>query len=147
MTAQAPAARLYTPDILALAVSLSGYPFDPAMPLSGEVRSRTCGSVLSISIAADADGAIERFGMNVRACAIGQAAAAIFAKGACGATPDRVAEALTNIEAWLAGKAARPAWPGLDAIDAAAAYPARHGAILLPWKAAQAALGKPLTAG
>jgi len=33
-----------------------------------------------------------------------------------------------------------PDWPGLDAIEAARAFPGRHGAMLLPWQAALAAL-------
>ena len=32
------------------------------------------------------------------------------------------------------------AWPDLDLVAPAVAYPARHGAMLLPWKAALAAL-------
>jgi hypothetical protein len=49
--------------------------------------------------------------------------------------------ALAGIEAWLStADAPLPDWPGLSAIAAARSYPARHGAILLPWKAAMAAL-------
>jgi hypothetical protein len=33
-----------------------------------------------------------------------------------------------------------PDWPGVEAIAAARDYPARHGAIMLPWTAARDAL-------
>lgn len=147
MTGPVRSAQLYTPEILSLAVSLSSHPFDPLMELTGEARSRTCGSVVAVSIEPGADGVIDRFGLNVRACAIGQAAAAIFAKNAAGLTSAQVAKSARGIEAWLAGQSARPVWPGLEMLEPAAAYPARHAAILLPWKAAQAALGKPGGAG
>jgi len=42
--------------------------------------------------------------------------------------------------AWLGGAGQMPDWPGLAAIAAARDYPARHGAILLPWRAALDAL-------
>lgn len=146
MTAPTPSAKLYTPDILTLAIALADFPFDPVMPCSGEARSRTCGSTLALSCAVDAHGKIEALGMNVSACAIGQAAAAIFARGATGHDIVALTDVATEIGQWLARRGARPEWPGLGLLDAAAAYPARHGAILLPWNAAIAALGKAETA-
>lgn len=80
-------------------------------------------------------------GLKVHACAIGQAAAALFAVSAQGKTRNEIAAAEGELSAWLIDdSAAVPAWPGLETIAAARAYPARHGAILLSWKAALAAL-------
>ena len=90
---------------------------------------------------------IERLGMTVRACAVGQASAAIFARSAEGRAVGDIEEALLQLEVWLAGKGPLPAWPGLVAIEPARAYPARHGAMLLPWKAALAALSSTAPAG
>ena len=42
--------------------------------------------------------------------------------------------------AWLAGGGTMPDWPGLDRLSAAREFPARHGAIMLPWNAALDAL-------
>lgn len=133
------AATLYTPQVLALATSLARYPLGEDLPLRGSARSPTCGSTIELGLALDSHGAIERVGLRAHACAIGQAAAAIFAEGAAGrdAMATRTAEAA--IAAWLAG-GPLPDWPDFEAISAALAYPARHGAILLPWKAALAAL-------
>lgn len=131
---------LYTPEILGLAVGLADYPADAALPLSGSARSKSCGSSLTMQLATDAAGHIMRLGIATHACAIGQASAMIFAQAAPGRTTGDIAATETAITAWLAGEGALPAWPGLASIAPAAAYPARHGAILLPWRAALSAL-------
>jgi NifU-like protein involved in Fe-S cluster formation len=136
----AAAERLYTPELLALAVELAEWPPIETAALHGEVRSPTCGSTLAMDLAADGEGRIERLGMRVRACAVGQASAAIFARRARGLGEREIALALAKLEAWLDDQGPAPPWPGLNLIAAARDYPARHGAMLLPWKAALAAL-------
>lgn len=132
--------KLYTPDVLALATDLARWPLDPAMPLQGRARSQSCGSVLAMSITPDAAGAIAALGLSAQACAIGQASAAIFARQAIGQTRESLAGSLAALEAWLRAGGIMPEWPGLEAIAAAKDYPARHGAVLLPWKSALDAL-------
>lgn len=134
------ATRLYSPEVLALATSLANFAMEPDLPLVGSARSPACGSSLQIGLSLDPSGAIQRIGLRVQACAIGQAAAAIFASGASGATRVGVVDALTAMQNWLAGNDPMPGWPGLGAIAPARDYPARHGAMLLPWKAALEAL-------
>ncbi len=141
------AARLYTPELLALAVDLARWPRLGDASLHGEARSPTCGSTLAMDLDVDDAGRIERFGLAVRACAVGQAAAAIFAHEAHGRSIDDIAQALGELESWLTGDGPLPAWPGLAPIAPARAYPARHGAMLLPWKAALGALSSIAPAG
>lgn len=131
---------LYSPEILAAAVRLADYPLDPTLPLAGEARSRSCGSTLAIRLATDADGRIAAAGCRAKACAVGQAAASLFLDHAPGQSPQGLAEARDGLAVWLAGAGAAPDWPGIDLLDPARAYPARHGAILLAWDAALAAL-------
>ncbi|MDE2403383.1 MAG: iron-sulfur cluster assembly scaffold protein [Sphingomonadales bacterium] len=131
---------LYTPEVLALATGLAAYPLVDDLPLRGEARSRSCGSVLAIGLERDAAGRIARLGLRAQACAIGQAAAAIFAAQAIGRDAAAIAGAEAAIGGWLDGAGAMPDWPGLGAIAAARDYPARHGAILLAWRAALSAL-------
>jgi NifU-like protein involved in Fe-S cluster formation len=133
-------AALYTPDLLGMAVSLADYPLDPALPHTGIARSRTCGGTVTLACSTDAVGAIAAVGVRAAACAVGQAAAAIFAQGAAGRDRADIAKARDELLGWLAGERAAPDWPGLDQLDAARAYPARHGAIPLAWEAALAAL-------
>lgn len=139
--------KLYTPELLGLAVALADYPADPSLPLHGEARSKSCGSTLAADIAVDGEGRIAALGLRVRACAVGQAAAAIFARAAQDRTLDDIDKAHAALTAWLAGAEAMPDWPGLAAIAPARAFPARHGAIMLPWTAARDALSSPTPSG
>lgn len=141
------AAKLYTPELLALAVELAKWPRLGDAELHGEARSPTCGSTLAMDLALGEAGRIERLGMAVRACAVGQASAAIFAHAAQDRAAEDIAHTLSQLEAWLTGDGPLPDWPGLAPIEPARAYPARHGAMLLPWKAALAALSSTATAG
>lgn len=133
-------ARLYTPEVLGLATALARYPLDDGLRLRGQARSQTCGSSIELGCDLDAQDRISRIGLRAHACAIGQAAAAIFCQGAEGRTRAELAEAWRAIEAWLGGEAELPAWPGFASIAAAREFPARHGAITLAWKAGIEAL-------
>src|SRR5690606_27462852 len=128
-------------ELLALAVDLARWPRLREAPLSGDARSPTCGSTLAMDLALARNGRIAGLGMAVRACAVGQASAAIFARHAEGLSEAEVAETLQQVEAWLTDGGTRPDWPQIQLIERAREYPARHGAILLPWKAAMAAFG------
>lgn len=132
--------KLYTPEVLALATQLASMPIDPAMPHQGNARSASCGSTLTMSLATDGQGLISGVGISAQACAIGQSSAAIFANSAIGRSRDDIVASLAAIESWLRGEGALPDWPGLATLAAARGYPARHGALLLPWKAALEAL-------
>lgn len=136
----ASATALYTPHVLNLATSLVQWPWDAELPLQGEARSSTCGSRVAVGLGLARNGTIERIGLRVHACAIGQASAAIFAASAPGLTRAALTVSEQAVTRWLAGEAPLPAWPGLSQIAAARDYSARHGAILLGWKAALAAL-------
>lgn len=131
---------LYSPEILAAAVGLAAFPFDDALPLHGEARSRSCGSSLRIGLSLDGQGCIARIGCRAQACAVGQAAAQVFASAAPGRSADDIAAARIALAQWLTGEEAAPEWPGIALLNPARGYPARHGAILLAWDAALAAL-------
>lgn len=135
------ATKLYSPALLGLATGLARYPLGDNLPLRAEARSRSCGSVIAIGLALDDGGRIGRIGMRVSACAIGQASAALLAEGGLGADPANLRAATDALGAWLAGEGDLPGWPApLDPLAPALAHPGRHGALLLPWKAAVEAL-------
>lgn len=139
-------AVLYTPEILALAVELSRYPLTNDFAVSGDAHSRVCGSRVSMGMNVDMSGRIVEIGARVSACALGQAAAAVFLRFSKGQNAPALARALDATERWLAGGEQVPDWPGIAALAAARGYPARHPAILLPWKAALAALSNRVVA-
>lgn len=133
-------APLYTIEILRLASSLP----DPArlerVDGSAQLRSPTCGSTVHIELQLDDDHRVIAVSQQVRACAFGQATAALVAKHAPGRTPDEVAEALAALNEWLDGSRDDPGGWGLDALAPARSRTSRHGAILLPLRALLAAI-------
>ena len=146
MTARA-AAKLYSPALLGLATGLAQYPLSADLPRRAEARSRSCGSVITIGLALGDDGRIARIGMQISACAIGQASAAVLAQGIIGVDRAAVHAAADGLAAWLAGEDDLPDWPGIDALTPAHDHPGRHGALMLPWKAACLALSSAATGG
>jgi NifU-like protein involved in Fe-S cluster formation len=145
MTARA-TSKLYTPDVLALTTALAAFPLVDALPLRAEARSRTCGSSIALGLALDAQGLVSEVGMTVSACAIGQASAALLAQSVTGRAPGHITRTAEALEDWLAGGDELPDWPGIAALAAARDHPGRHGALLLPWKAACEALSQGVAA-
>jgi NifU-like protein involved in Fe-S cluster formation len=139
--------RLYTPSVLALATGLAAFPLDDRLPLRAEARSRTCGSEIILGLELTPSGRIVRVGLQVRACALGQASAALLAQDARDRAAEDVALTLHGLEAWLEGAGDMPDWPDLALLAPARDHPARHGALLLPWKAASKALSCGAAAG
>jgi len=137
-------ATLYTPAVLAAATGLAAWPWNDAAPFVGDARSRTCGSTITLGLTLDAAGGVAAIGIRAHACAIGQASASAFAAGATGQTRHDIANARAQLGAWLAGEGELSAllgqWPGLAIIEPARALSSRHGAIVLAWDAALAAL-------
>lgn len=131
---------LYTPDVLALAVELARFPWKEDLPLKGEARSKSCGSTIALGLRLDGQGVITEVAVRSQACAIGQAAAAIFAQAVVGMNGAAVHDAGKALAGWLAGDEDLPDWPGISRIAAARDYPARHGAVMLPWNAAMQVL-------
>ena len=146
MTAR-PAAKLYSPALLGLATELAEFPLQDTLPLRAEARSRSCGSVIALGLALAENGRVGQIGMRVSACAIGQASAALLARSALGADPARIVDATATLTTWLAGEGGLPDWPGLDVLSPALPHPGRHGALLLPWKAACEALSSGVKQG
>ena len=140
------AAKLYTPDLLAATLELAHYPPLECAQLHGDARSSTCGSTLAMDLSLDEDGIIGRIGLAVRACAVGQASAAVFARHATGRGEGEILTMAERFCAWLEDEAPMPDWPDIALIVPAKAFPARHGAMLLPWNAAKAALSPRLGA-
>jgi NifU-like protein involved in Fe-S cluster formation len=132
---------LYTIEILRLAASIPH--LSPLQHAQGraEVRSPTCGSMVTAQVVLDHDGRVVEFGQQVEACAFGQASAAILGARAIGRSDVEVEQALADLAAWLEGSRDVPGpWPDLSALAPARNRRARHGAILLPFRALLAAI-------
>lgn len=128
--------KLYTKDILRLAADIPLLERLDAPGHSVTKVSPICGSRVKVD-ASITNGAVERFGQEVRACALGQASAAILGQSVIGqpiASFPALAEAL---RAFLKGDAPAPdaPWDGLAIFAPAKAHKGRHASILLPFEA------------
>ena len=131
---------LYSRDILRLAAAIPHLGRLDEPQGSAERSSKICGSRVAVDVALDGEGRIATLGLEVKACALGQASAALMAAQADGRTQGEIEEARDALAAYLAGTSADAgAWPGLAVFAPARAFPARHAAILLPFEAAAAA--------
>ena len=130
-------APLYTRDILRLAASIPHLGRLADAQASAERRAPVCGSRVTVDLALDETGRVAVLGQEVNACALGQASAAVMGRHVIGRTRMEIAAARDALAAFLAGERDDPGdWPGIGALAAARDYPARHGAILLPFEAA-----------
>jgi len=132
---------LYTTEILRLAASLSEPRDLDREDGRAELRSPTCGSRVAMIVQLDEERKVEAISLKVHACAFGQASAALIERHARGRTHNEVADALVALSRWLADEHADEVdWPGLAALEPARPRKARHGAILLPFRALLAAI-------
>ncbi|HEY9092079.1 iron-sulfur cluster assembly scaffold protein [Parasphingorhabdus sp.] len=131
---------LYTRDILRLAVSIPHQSRLDKPDGTAEVRSRTCGSRVAADIIVSEDGRITDLGIEVNACALGQASTAILAAEAIGKSAEEIAAAREHLAGYLAGAEAQPgSWDNMEHLCAARDHPGRHAAIILPYDAILAA--------
>lgn len=134
---------LYSLDVLRMAARVAEFPPLADAPLREERRSPTCGSRVTVTLALAPDGTVETIGLDAKACALGQAAAAIMARGAAGKSAAELAAATEAWRAYLAGESETlPDWGELELLAAGRDYPARHPSMRLAFEAASAALAK-----
>ena len=131
---------LYTTEILRLASSLPEPQQLERVDSSAEERSPTCGSRIRVELQLDEERCVAALSQEVHACAFGQASAALVAAGARGRGYDEVASGLVQLSAWLGGEPADGLWRGFEALEPARSRPARHAAILLPFRALLSAM-------
>ncbi|HZV17176.1 MAG TPA: iron-sulfur cluster assembly scaffold protein [Sphingobium sp.] len=143
--ARATGETLYSIDVLRMAASVADFPPLAAADAVEERRSPTCGSRMTVSLRLDDAGRVAAIGLDAKACALGQAAAAILAHGAIGADQASIEQASEAWRAYLAGESdAMPDWPELALLAAGRDYPARHPSMRLAFEAATGAFADAL---
>lgn len=126
---------LYNQQILRLATSIPHAERLVDPQATSEKRSPVCGSRVTVDVAL-AGGRVAALGQEVRACALGQASAALMGSHAIGRSPAELAEARDVLAAFLAGERDDPgAWPGLELFVPARPHKARHASIRLAFEA------------
>ncbi len=138
---------LYTARILKLAANMPRAGRLAAPDASSEKVSRLCGSRVLVDLRMDGD-RVADFAQDVKACALGQAAAAVLGENVIGASLDEIETARDQLRAML--KAGGPAPEGrfvdLEVLEPVKDYPARHASTLLAFEAAAEAARAALSA-
>ena len=135
--------KLYSTRILALAADI---------PLRGQLeapdarikrRSPLCGSTVSVELSIE-DGRISEFAQDVKACALGQAAAAVVGAAVIGRTRAEIEAARDQLRAMLKSDGAVPDAPfdGLEVLLPAKDYKNRHASIMLALEATAEAMSE-----
>lgn len=132
--------KLYSTRILALAADIPHLGRLDASTGTAMERSPICGSQVTVDVVLS-DGKIIEFAQDVKACALGQAAAAVVGANAIGRSPQEIAQAYDELHAMLTqnGPPPTPPFEDLIVLTPAIDYKNRHASILLALKATLAA--------
>lgn len=129
--------KLYSTRILALAAEIPHLGRLEAPQASVKKRSPLCGSTVTVDLSLQ-NGRVSAFAQEVKACALGQASAAVLGAGVLGRSPDELETAARQLEAMLKAAGPVPAAPfdGFEALLPAREFKNRHASILLAVQAA-----------
>lgn len=135
MSAETDLIKLYSTRILGLAADIPNLGRLDQPMASVKKRSPLCGSTVTVDLDV-VNGVVTRFGQDVKACALGQAAASVVGGAVIGRSLNEMAQARDEMKAMLAG-GPHPAAPfdGLEVLKPAADYRNRHASIMLTLEA------------
>ena len=125
--------ELYSARILKLAANMPHSGRLAAPHGTGERVAKLCGSKAVVDVVLDDDGRIADFAQDVKACALGQAAAGVLGESVVGASVDEIAAARDAMTAMLkaGGEGPDGRFEGLRALKLVADYPARHASTIV----------------
>ena len=128
--------KLYSARILALAADMPRTTRLAAPDASVRRRSPLCGSTVTVDLTV-ADGRITDYAQEVKACALGQASAAILGARALGLSEAQVRKGRDQLLAMLTGNGPPPEPPfdALEVLTPARDYRNRHASIMLAFDA------------
>ena len=138
---------LYSARILTLAANLPHAGRLASPQGTGERVAKLCGSRATVDVVLDTEGRIADFAQDVKACALGQAAAGVLGESVIGANVDDLTQARDAMTAMLKAHGEGPTgrFEGLRALKQVADYPARHASTMVAveatLEAVQAAMG------
>ncbi|WP_289155598.1 iron-sulfur cluster assembly scaffold protein [uncultured Salipiger sp.] len=137
MSAETDLIKLYSQRILALAADIPRTGRLEAPDASVKKRSPLCGSTVTVDLVMR-DGRVAEYAQDVKACALGQAAASVVGGAIVGCTPAEIAAARDALRAMLKEDGPAPAAPfdDLEVLRPAQAYKNRHASIMLTLDAA-----------
>jgi NifU-like protein involved in Fe-S cluster formation len=128
--------KLYSGRILELAATIPAIGRLDAPDATVRRRSPLCGSTVTVDVRVE-DGRITDFAQDVKACALGQAAASVVGRVVVGRTRAEVETAREELRQMLKADGPDPAAPfdGLSVLRPARDYKNRHASIMLTLEA------------
>ncbi|MFW8634571.1 iron-sulfur cluster assembly scaffold protein [Cribrihabitans pelagius] len=136
MSGESDLIKLYSTRILALAAEIPHQARLSDPGASVKKRSPLCGSTVTVDVTLE-DGRIAAFGQDVKACALGQASAAVVGANVIGRTLAEIETARNELKAMLTqgGPVPQAPFDGLEVLQPAAEFKNRHASIMLALEA------------
>ncbi len=133
--------KLYSARILELAADIPHHGRLDSPEASVKKRAPLCGSTVTVDLTTDGE-TITDYAAEVKACALGQAAASVVGAHIVGCSFDQVARARDALKDMLKNDGPTPPAPfdGLEVLRPAREYKNRHASIMLTLDAATEAL-------
>ena len=124
--------KLYSSQILALAAHIPHSERLETPDRSEMKRSPLCGSTVTVDVSV-ADGVVSAFGQDVKACALGQAAASVLGASVIGQSLNTIRTGRDQLAAMLKSDGPAPDAPfdGLHVLEPARDFKNRHASIML----------------
>ena len=128
--------HLYNERILKLAAALNKDDRLKDADASVTLSSPICGSRIKVDVIMDGD-KVGEYGQQVRACALGQSAAAIMAKHVVGQSKAELRQLRDEMQLMLREDGVAPTghWDELEVLMPAKDFKSRHASIMLPFNA------------
>lgn len=136
MSGESDLIKLYSTRILALAADIPHQERLADPDATVKKRSPLCGSTVTVDVTVS-DGRITGFGQDVKACALGQASAAVAGAHVIGRTLAEIEAARDQLKAMLTqgGPVPQAPFDGLEVLQPAASFKNRHASIMLAFEA------------
>jgi len=133
---------LYSGRILELAADIPHSARLDAPQATARKRAPLCGSTVTIDLDVT-DGRISRYGQDIKACALGQAAASVIGRAIIGRDAAEMGRGRDQLRAMLTDGGPAPSAPfeELKVLLPARGYKNRHASIMLTFDAISEALG------
>ena len=133
---------IYSQKILTLAANMPRAGRLAAFHGSSEKTAKLCGSSIGVDVLLDVNGCVADFAQDVRACALGQASAAVLGANIIGADLEEILSARNALRAMLkdGGPVPEGRFAELAVLSPVKDYPARHASTLLAFDAAVEAM-------
>jgi NifU-like protein involved in Fe-S cluster formation len=128
--------EIYNSQILDLAANIPRQGRLPAPGATAKAHSRLCGSTVIVDLVMD-EGKVVDFAHDVKACALGQAAASIMARHVIGSTAAEIRALRDQVRAMLKENGPPPngKWGEIAALEPVRDYKARHASTMLTFEA------------